>query len=437
MSTLFKDKKGLVMIQFHANDGKVRTIRLGRPPMRHAEMIKIRVEELISAQFSGCPIDSSTAAWISKLEPKLAKKLQAVGLIDAPMRSTLGDFLDQIIEEKRAHSKPASIKKLRQAADSLIGFFGRNKPLHKIAPSEAVAWEATMRKPPKPLSEATIRTRCGNAKTMLHIAVQRKMVPDNPFQTLRSGTMASDYRRYVEPDEIAKVIAALPNAQYKLLFGLARYGGLRTPSETNLLKPEDVDFKTMKLRVRSPKTEHHAGKGERYMPILPELLPLLEARLAEMTDDNIYLIRITGNGCITLAFNKACKAAGVEPWKKPFQILRSSCEQELGMKGFPEYVTAAWLGHSTLVARKHYTNNVPPELYDRASRPAADQNRAVNDADVSAVVGGAAPSRTELQGVEAEPAFAPKPPKIAAPCDSLQPNAQKNLVEAGGIEPPS
>ncbi|MFO0899998.1 MAG: hypothetical protein U0836_21405 [Pirellulales bacterium] len=45
--------------------------------------------------------------------------------------------------------------------------------------------------------------------------------------------------------------------------------------------------------------------------------------------------------------------AGVKSWPKLFQNLRASRVTELAAE-FPAHVAAEWLGHSTLVAQKHY-----------------------------------------------------------------------------------
>jgi integrase len=45
---------------------------------------------------------------------------------------------------------------------------------------------------------------------------------------------------------------------------------------TLALKWSDVDWERNRFRVTSPKTEHHEGKGERWVPIFPELRPFLE-----------------------------------------------------------------------------------------------------------------------------------------------------------------
>ena len=41
---------------------------------------------------------------------------------------------------------------------------------------------------------------------------------------------------FVSRDVAAQVIAACPDNEWRLIFALARFGGLRTPSETLLLR---------------------------------------------------------------------------------------------------------------------------------------------------------------------------------------------------------
>ena len=52
-------------------------------------------------------------------------------------------------------------------------------------------------------------------------------------------------------------------------------------------------------------------------------------------------------------FDKIIKRAGLNPWPKPFQNLRSTRETEL-METYPAHVVVSWIGHSEAVARKHY-----------------------------------------------------------------------------------
>ena len=46
--------------------------------------------------------------------------------------------------------------------------------------------------------------------------------------------------------------------------------------------------------------------------------------------------------------------AGVKPWPKLFQNLRATAGRRSWPAEHPGHVAAAWLGHSTVVANKHY-----------------------------------------------------------------------------------
>lgn len=52
-------------------------------------------------------------------------------------------------------------------------------------------------------------------------------------------------------------------------------------------------------------------------------------------------------------FLRIIKNAGVKPWPKPFQNLRSTRETEL-MNDYPIHVVCKWIGNSIQVAVKHY-----------------------------------------------------------------------------------
>jgi hypothetical protein len=59
---------------------------------------------------------------------------------------------------------------------------------------------------------------------------------------------------FVSREESQKVLDACPDAEWRLLFALSRYGGLRCPSEHLALRWGDVDWERSRFTVRSPKT---------------------------------------------------------------------------------------------------------------------------------------------------------------------------------------
>ena len=40
---------------------------------------------------------------------------------------------------------------------------------------------------------------------------------------------------------------------------------------------------------------------------------------------------------------------------------------------FPQYAVSKWIGHSIAVSGKHYANDVPDELFDKATQKAKQQ----------------------------------------------------------------
>ena len=75
----------------------------------------------------------------------------------------------------------------------------------------------------------------------------------------------------------------------------------------------------MRIRFRSPKTEHHDGKDWREIPIFPELeQPLLEALEQAVPGEECvlpFLQDITGTA-LRKPLLAAIKAAQVKPWAK-------------------------------------------------------------------------------------------------------------------------
>ena len=133
------------------------------------------------------------------------------------------------------------------------------------------------------------------------------------------------------------------------IFALARFGGLRCPSEVLTLKWTDVLWDTNRLRIDSPKT------GLRHCPLFPELRQALEEADATAAEGAVYCItRYRGSTTnLRTQLNRILERAGVEPWPKLFVNLRSTRRTEL-QKSHPDHAINKWLGHSGRIAEQHY-----------------------------------------------------------------------------------
>ena len=369
MASVISDKNGRKRIQFVAAGGSRKAVRLGRATMRQAEGVKVKIEQLVLAAtgVTGV-IDDETANWLSGLDDSMYDRLAAVGLVAERSSAKLRAFLDAYIAERR-DVKRGTAAIYGHVKGNLTDFFGDNKPLREITPGEADQWLSYL--VGLGLAHNTIRRRCGVAKQFLRVAVKRKLVSFNPFEELKAATQGNPDRFYfVTKAEAQKVLDACPDAQWRLLFALSRYGGLRCPSEHLGLTWGDINWEKGRMLVRSPKTAHHAGHDSRLVPLFPELLPYLREVFEQAEPGTEYVItRYRQANCnLRTQLQRIITKAGLKAWPKLFQNLRSTRETELTER-WPEHVVCAWLGNSRAVAREHYLQ-VTDEHYEQAATPA-------------------------------------------------------------------
>jgi len=361
LASISNDPNGRRRILFVAPDGSRKTIRLGKIDRKGAEAINRHVEALLSAKIGGQPIPRDTAAWITDIGEELIEKLSAVGLLEAPRREVLGEFLRNYILN-RGDVKPATVEVWEQPCRNLITFFGDDKPLKNITPGDAEQfsqWITT-----QPLASTTIAKWLTFCRTFFHVARKHRMIEENPFAEVKiPNTDVTARQAFVARETVAKILG-LASAEWRTIIALSRYGGLRCPSEVLSLEWKHVNFETNKIQVPSPKTERYAGKASRLVPMFPELRPFLEAAKNAAAPGQTYVIggghlakadSPTGwKGCnLRTAFLRLVKRAGLKPWPKLFHNLRSSRETEL-LDSFPVQVVSKWMGHDAKTCLAHY-----------------------------------------------------------------------------------
>ena len=383
MASIGHDQNGLRRILFVCpKDGSRKTVRLGSASKRDAEAIKVRVERLIAAAISGNSLDSETSQWLRDLPDQLHDRLAGVGLVAERESVRLGDFTRRYIDG-RTDLKAASREKLEDARDALLAFIDPQKPLRRITAGDAEDWRLHLLA--KGLSKATIQKYAAIAKQMMADAIRRRILEADPFENLPSAAVATKSTRYVTSDEAEKILAARPSTQWRLLFALARYAGLRIPSESHGLTWDAIDWSQSRMIVKSPKTEHHEGHEERIVPIFPKLMPYLQAAFDEAEEGETNVVTLSTNN-LQRNLIRIIERAGVESYVKPYHTLRSSCQTEL-VNTFPDFAVAKWLGNSVRVADKHYLRMTD----DLMKRAAGVDSEAAQNAAQSA----SEPSRNE------------------------------------------
>lgn len=291
MASVVNDPGGRKLIQFCHPSGARPAIRLGKVSQRSADRYKDRVEQLLESLMLKQPMSADLATWVNELEPLIAKRFAKAGLIPEPEATEaikLGKHLDNYFA-RRTDVKPNTLIHWRQTWRTLLEFFGADRPLAGITAGEARDWERWLktgearqnrydgRTTDEGLAPNTVRKRVSIAKQIFADAVARDLLVKNPFAGLK-GTVGSNRERdyFITREMAEKVLNACPDAQWRLLFALSRFGGLRCPSEHLALTWSDINWAEGRMLVRSAKTEHHEGKATRVVPIFPELRPYLE-----------------------------------------------------------------------------------------------------------------------------------------------------------------
>ncbi len=422
MASIGRDINGRKRILFLSGDGRRKTIRLGKASMKQAETFKVKVEALATAAITGS-MDDETSRWLAGLDDAMHARLASVELVkarhgrDCP---TVADFIDGYIAQ-RNDLKSTTVTVLQQSRIWLVRFMGEKVRLDKVTTADADAYRAHM--VASKLAKATIAKRCRYARHFFAIARRRKLVGENPFEHIKGAVKGNPDRRvFVPADVIRKVLGVVSNPQWRLLIGLARWGGIRVPSEAAALTWGDVNFENMRFIIRSSKTEHHEGEGVRVVPMFPELQPLFQAAFDAASEGEARVLPICGNGTLNLRtqFKRYIVRAGEKPWAKLWQNLRVSRATELADE-FPSHVCAAWLGHSEKIADAFYRQTTDAHF-----------ERAIGAAQNPAQYG----AETPCKGRKADRSIMRKTPVFqghSAPCDTVQ----KPNMGVEGLEPPT
>lgn len=375
-------------ISFYDQEKRRKFIRLGAVSKKLADAVLVRVRQLVDLNAANLAPDPDLSNWLAKIGQGISDKLAEVGLIGQRQSSTLEKFIREYIES-RVEARPNTIRNFHGTRACLVEHFGADTNLRDITVSEAQSWKQTMLAAGS--AEATVSKRIKHAKQFFKIAQERGLVTANPFSTLKAGGERNDARlEFIDRKRIDKLIESAPDAEWRLIIALARYGGLRTPSETLALKWSDVNLADGILTVPSPKTERH-NKGYRVIPLFPELRPYLEEAKELAKNHAIHVIsRYRDNSAnLRTQLLRIIRKAGLLAWERCFHNLRASRQIELA-DNYPAHVVADWLGNSPAVAERHYLktteHHFQKALAEPSTAPAIDAERSTTSGTIGSTV---------------------------------------------------
>ena len=414
MASVIHDPDGRKRIQIVLGKNNRKTLWLGQVSARQADAVKVRIEQLQSALTTGI-MDPEAAAWVARLDDRMHARLAGFGLLPPreQIKATLGRLLAAYLLTLRV--KPGTLTTYKQTEKSLIDHFGKERLLSTITTLSAEDWRKSMND--EKLAPATVSKRIKTARCVFRAGVKWKMLPENPLDNVKAGAQTNRARLYFVPRADAeKVIAACPDAEWRLIFALSRFGGLRCPSEHLGLRWSDVDWARERILVRSPKTEGHDGRESRMLPMFPEIKTHLLTVFSDAAEKAEYVITRHRDRKVNwrTQMGRIIARAGLTQWPRMFHNLRATRQTELAAR-FPIHVVCAWLGNTQAVAQDHYLS-VRDSDYDAALLPVgAGPDQTAHQAAQQ----GAKPTGTEGNGPEAESEKVPVIADDSALCVSM------------------
>ncbi len=429
MASVSKDKTATgtrYYIQLSPGEDRSRAkIRLGRVTKKQAESAKAHIENLIASRKTGSVMPPATQDWLADLPDMFRdrlEKLQIVAPQNVGKRYGVVEWVARYISN-RPDVKEATRRKWRDVERKLRAFF-RDEYIGDVTVQAGKDFRVYLQSVAG-LSENSIRRQVGIARQFFNAAVDANLIRKNPFKGQPVSVRPNESRFFFITPEVAhKVLEACPDAEWRLIFGLVRFGGLRCPSEVLRLKWEDVLWDMDRFVVHASKTEHHADGGIRTVPMFPELKPLFQGAFDNARDGAIYCVERYRDKSVNLRtqLTRIVKRAGIEPWPKLFQNLRSTRETELfKLTNGNVKAVCSWIGNSPAVAMQHYAQVTEADLKDAARLAVMkDAEKAVHDPVQNPAVSSCTESHESLDPTDVTPCHCGANQENATVCDSVQ-----------------
>ena len=375
MATIRTKSTGSKAIQVVLADGARRAIGIGKPAKKEAESYRHYVGKLEAAALSGTGVEPSTARWVASTKPTVRKRLEELSLIEPAPESEETDTVSATSLVQRYLSeldvKPRTVTRYRNQTAFMRNHFSECEDITELTAGDGERFLKSLRREKKKngesLSQNYIHKILKTSRQVFAFAVANELMQINPLAGISVPEQVDEGRDFeITPEMTTKILDAA-NPKYRLIIALARYGGLRCPSDLAGLRWSHFLWDQDRFIVHSPKTEY-CGKDKRVVPIFAELLPyLLEAQeLAPEKEDRVFR-DVDGESNLRTETLRILTRAGItDEIPRFYQNCRSSRQTELEAE-FALHVVCKWLGNSERTARKHYLK-VRESHFEQASR---------------------------------------------------------------------
>jgi len=318
----YQDKSGAWCYYYANHRQQRRKFYIGtKYDERGANDLALLIDNLVLARLQFKEPSRIDIEKINRVTPSIRKSLISHDLIDATpddVIPTLKQLCDEYLEARKG-MKANSLRNDNQAVNKLLRFFGDKCRIDTINVANCKDYRLWLETECKNAT-ATVNREIKRCRTIFKRAVEMKYISDNPFSKVKAGKSVNKARRILAKnatmENVLKVLQFCTRHEFTMAVLLARFEGLRTPSECTGLKFSNFNGDFLYI-ADDTKT------GTREIPITAVVRKQLEVlkKNAKPGQEDIFTKKLGSEKTIATRLRKYMKKAGIN-WGKPLQNLR-------------------------------------------------------------------------------------------------------------------
>jgi integrase len=357
--TLCKINKGansywLVSFFDEHKSRKTITLSAAKFSERTARDLDDAVKTLVYNRTNGIKVpDKRLKTWIESADRAIQEKLAKVDLIDLMPSITCKQLWDDFLKSHQREIKESSFQTYIGAQRHFFLTFDEGEYIENLTKPIMLRWKESLL---DSLSVATVAGTITKTKKVFKWAVEFGLIAESPLKGVGRGEFANRANdQEITMADYARLLAACPCVEWRVILAFARIGGLRCPSEMRLLRWKDVEWDKNRFYVQSPKTEQYRGKEGRWVPLFSELRKELTELQRECGEAEYVINRYRNPSTTRLGgpFARIVRKAGLTRIKRPFDNMRMSRSNEI-YRQYGAFKEKEWIGHSAQVRGDHY-----------------------------------------------------------------------------------
>lgn len=269
------------------------------------------------------------------------------------LNTTVTDCLERFIEHKNATVRASTFKSYLNLAKTLSNYFGKT-PV-RILNTDGIADYIASRR--NKVSGKTIHEEISVLKSALKHAWADRLIEEIPIRiwpVVKMTPKKPESLGFYSLSDIKKLKEYFKGRKFEPIFLFALYTGCRR-GEIGEVRASDIDLGTNSIRIRNIKTSRSSFDTYRYVPIHPQLLPVIEKHIEGKTNERLFpwFYKIANSQCAK-RMREACKATGVA--YKRFHGLRHTMATFLINSGMNLRNVMAVMGWTELSTAERYTH---------------------------------------------------------------------------------